>query len=136
MNTELIATLRGGRQCDADGTEVIMSRQACVEAADALEAAQPDDLDYAKAVVRSAGYSLVSRRFIVNFSEFIQDWRKGDFDLPKLAALDVQSCFDAWQEEVNQIEVRQAAQPAGEPVAEVNSLINAALLVKDLPMGT
>ena len=29
--------LRGGRQCDEDGTEIIMSRQACVEAADRLE---------------------------------------------------------------------------------------------------
>lgn len=75
-----------------------------------LPAAHPDDLDHAKAVVRSAGYSLVSQKFIVNFSEFIQDWLKGDFDLPKLAALDVQSCFDAWQEEDNQAEVRQEAQ--------------------------
>ena len=33
----LTAVLRGGRQCDEDGTEIIMSRQACVEAADLLE---------------------------------------------------------------------------------------------------
>lgn len=109
MNDELIARLRTrfkntGRMLDK-------------EAADALEAAQPDDLDYAKAVVRSSGYSLVSQRFIVLFAEFIQDWRKGDFELPTLAALDMRSCFDAWQEEVNQAEVRQVAQPVGEPVA-------------------
>lgn len=29
----LIEVLRGGRQCDEDGVEIIMSRQACVEAA-------------------------------------------------------------------------------------------------------
>jgi len=33
----LIEVLRGGRQCDNDGVEIIMSRQACVEAADELE---------------------------------------------------------------------------------------------------
>lgn len=33
----LIACLRGGRQCDEDGAEIIMSRQACCEAADILE---------------------------------------------------------------------------------------------------
>lgn len=33
----LSEVLRGGRQCDEDGTEIIMSRQACVEAADRLE---------------------------------------------------------------------------------------------------
>ncbi|MGH8649495.1 MAG: hypothetical protein ACREUP_09345, partial [Burkholderiales bacterium] len=33
----LIEVLRGGRQCDEDGTEIIMSRQACCEAADLLE---------------------------------------------------------------------------------------------------
>lgn len=32
----LIEVLRGGRQCDEDGTEIIMSRQACVEAADEI----------------------------------------------------------------------------------------------------
>lgn len=36
---ELIDVLRGGRQCDEDGTEIIMSRQACCEAADIIEAA-------------------------------------------------------------------------------------------------
>lgn len=35
----LINYLRGGRQCDSDGTEIIMSRQACHEAADKLIAA-------------------------------------------------------------------------------------------------
>ena len=34
---ELTEVLRGGRQCDEDGTEIIMSRQACVEAADEIE---------------------------------------------------------------------------------------------------
>lgn len=37
VSDDLIACLRGGRQCDADGVEVIMSRQACREAADILE---------------------------------------------------------------------------------------------------
>ena len=37
VSDDLIACLRGGRQCDADGVEVIMSRQACCEAADILE---------------------------------------------------------------------------------------------------
>ena len=64
-----------------------------------------EDLDCAKMMVRSAGYSLVSADFINSFAEFIQDWRKGDFDLPKLAALDVKACFDAWQAGVNQAEV-------------------------------
>ena len=32
----LIEVLRGGRQCDEDGTEIIMSRQACHEAADQI----------------------------------------------------------------------------------------------------
>lgn len=34
---ELTEVLRGGRQCDEDGTEIIMSRQACCEAADVIE---------------------------------------------------------------------------------------------------
>lgn len=34
---ELTEVLRGGRQCDMDGVEIIMSRQACVEAADEIE---------------------------------------------------------------------------------------------------
>jgi hypothetical protein len=33
---QLTEVLRGGRQCDEDGTEIIMSRQACHEAADQL----------------------------------------------------------------------------------------------------
>ena len=33
----LTECLRGGHQCDEDGTEIIMSRRACVEAADAIE---------------------------------------------------------------------------------------------------
>lgn len=35
--SQLSEALRGGRQCDMDGTSVIVSRQACVEAADKLE---------------------------------------------------------------------------------------------------
>lgn len=35
--SQLSEALRGGRQCDRDGTSVIVSRQACVEAADKLE---------------------------------------------------------------------------------------------------
>lgn len=35
---ELIAVLRGGRQCDEEGVEIIMSRQACCEAANMLTA--------------------------------------------------------------------------------------------------
>jgi len=78
--------------------ETITNMQAAVS--------EPDtDVDLAKMVVRSAGYNLVSQRFIVNFAEFIQDWRKGDFDLPPLAACDVEACFEAWQEDVNQKEV-------------------------------
>lgn len=34
----LIDVLRGGRQCDEEGAEIIMSRQACLEAADMLAA--------------------------------------------------------------------------------------------------
>lgn len=37
MSKELIKVLRGGRQCDMDGVEIIMSRQACIEAADRIE---------------------------------------------------------------------------------------------------
>ena len=33
----LIEVLRSGRQCDNDGVEIIMSRQACLEAADEIE---------------------------------------------------------------------------------------------------
>lgn len=33
----LTEVLRGGRQCDEDGAEIIMSRQACVEAADMID---------------------------------------------------------------------------------------------------
>ena len=65
-----------------------------------------EDLDCAKMMVRSSGYSIVSADFIIAFAEFIQDWRNGDFDLPKLAALDVEACFDAWQAGVNQAEVK------------------------------
>ena len=36
METQLTEVLRGGRQCDEDGTEIIMSRQACHEAADQI----------------------------------------------------------------------------------------------------
>ena len=70
-----------------------------------------EDLNYAKMMVRSSGYSLVSADFINSFAEFIQDWRKGDFDLPKLAALDVKACFDAWQAGVNQAEVKPTKEP-------------------------
>lgn len=34
---QLTDVLRGGRQCDEDGTEIIMSRQACHEAANEIE---------------------------------------------------------------------------------------------------
>lgn len=36
-NMTLTEVLRGGRQCDNDGVEIIMSRQACLEAADEIE---------------------------------------------------------------------------------------------------
>lgn len=36
---QLVEVLRGGRQCDEDGVEIIMSRQACCEAADIIESA-------------------------------------------------------------------------------------------------
>jgi hypothetical protein len=36
--TALALVLRGGKQCDEDGEEIIMSRQACCVAADMLEA--------------------------------------------------------------------------------------------------
>lgn len=42
---QLIAALRSGRQADVDGTTVIVSRQACEEAADALEAKLDKDPD-------------------------------------------------------------------------------------------
>ena len=70
-----------------------------------------EDLDCAKMMVRASGYSLVSADFILTFAEFIQDWRKGDFDLPRLAALDVEACFVAWQAGVNQVEVNPAKEP-------------------------
>lgn len=35
-------------------------------------------------------------RFFINFNEFVSDWRNGDFDLPQLAALDVESCLSVW----------------------------------------
>lgn len=35
---KLTDVLRGGRQCDEDGVEIIMSRQACCEAAERIEA--------------------------------------------------------------------------------------------------
>ena len=38
VDAQLIEVLRGGRQCDEIGVEIIMSRQACLEAADILEA--------------------------------------------------------------------------------------------------
>ena len=34
---ELTDVLRGGRQCDEDGMEIIMSREACCVAADEIE---------------------------------------------------------------------------------------------------
>lgn len=55
------------------------------------------DLDLARAMCRGAGISLVSRDFIERFADFVSDWKKGDFTLPKYAELDMQSCFDAWQ---------------------------------------
>lgn len=42
---QLIAALRSGKQADMDGTTVIVSRQACEEAADALEAQEKDPDD-------------------------------------------------------------------------------------------
>lgn len=60
-------------------------------------ATEPIDLGLARAMCRSAGISLVSRDFIERFADFVMDWKKGDFTLPKYAELDMQSCFDAWQ---------------------------------------
>ena len=37
---ELTDVLRGGRQCDEDGVEIIMSREACHVAADEIERLQ------------------------------------------------------------------------------------------------
>ena len=34
---KLVDVLRGGRQCDQEGIEIIMSRQACLEAAEEIE---------------------------------------------------------------------------------------------------
>ena len=62
----------------------------------------------AKAVVRSAGYSLVSQKFIIAFAEFMQDYLKGDFELPKLAEIDARAAFEAWQEPFNQDAIAQA----------------------------
>ena len=58
---------------------------------------EPMDLDFARAMCRSSGISLVSRDFIERFAYFVRAWKKGDFTLPKYAELDMQSCFDAWQ---------------------------------------
>jgi hypothetical protein len=58
---------------------------------------EPMDLDLARAMCRGAGISLVSRDFIERFADFVSDWKKGDFTLPKYAELDMQSCFAAWQ---------------------------------------
>lgn len=58
---------------------------------------EPMDLELARAMCRGAGISLVSRDFIERFADFVSDWKKGDFTLPKYAEIDMQSCFDAWQ---------------------------------------
>ncbi|MBP7704156.1 MAG: hypothetical protein KA105_02585 [Caulobacter sp.] len=34
-------------------------------------------------------------RWVVAVNEFLSDWRKGDFELPKLAALDAQAIEEA-----------------------------------------
>ena len=98
MNKELLQqaldALKGADQIDVDMQDAIIA----IESAIAQSEQQPEiDLDFARAMCRSAGISLVSRDFIERFADFVNDWRKGDFELPKLAALDVQSCFDAWQ---------------------------------------
>lgn len=99
--------------------------QAQLTALKDAQAKQLDDLAHAKAVVRSFGYSTVTSKFIECFSEFISDWKKGDFDLPTLAALDLESCFVAWQEVFHEME-------EGDPVAKIESLkVDAARTVDD-----
>ena len=66
------------------------------------------DLDLARAMCRSAGISLVSQEFIINFAEFYQDWLKGYFALPRLAELDMKACFESWQ----RFDPDSATQPA------------------------
>jgi len=60
----LIACLRGGRQCDETGEEIIMSRQACCEAADILErfATQPPKQDAAPVAVEAVNFNLSQER--------------------------------------------------------------------------
>lgn len=41
QHKELVNVLRGGRQCDEDGVEIIMSREACWEAAAIIESIAP-----------------------------------------------------------------------------------------------
>ncbi len=50
---QLTDVLRGGRQCDEDGTEIIMSRQACCEAADEIERLRADLEDKADIVSKA-----------------------------------------------------------------------------------
>lgn len=82
-------------------TRTIMEDAGLLEVARAVLKIQPAmpemDLDLARAMCRSAGISLVSQEFIINFAEFYNDWRKGDFVLPKLAELDMEACFESWQ---------------------------------------
>jgi hypothetical protein len=72
---------------------------------------EPVDLDFARAMCRGAGISLVSRDFIERFADFVGDWKKGDFILPKYAELDMQSCFDAWQAFDPDLAIAQPVQP-------------------------
>ncbi|MCP1558603.1 UNVERIFIED_ORG: hypothetical protein M2438_002690 [Methylobacterium sp. SuP10 SLI 274] len=38
-----------------------------------------------------AGWVLTTERFVIAVKEFLADWRKGDFDLTRLAELDAES---------------------------------------------
>lgn len=51
--------------------------------------------DEAEKKLGEAGLVILPASFLINFREFVSDWKKGDFDLPKLAQLDVQACLTA-----------------------------------------
>lgn len=54
---ELTDVLRSGRQCDEDGVEIIMSRQACCEAADELDRLRALTQQQAEQIAELVGYA-------------------------------------------------------------------------------
>ena len=73
---ELIDVLRGGRQCDEDGTEIIMSRQACCEAADIIEAAlQPQGWQPIETAPKD-GQEFVTANSMQGFVKELVSWNR------------------------------------------------------------